>query len=166
MNDFKTDNAYSHSKEDFWEKVYKHYFPTMVSNVAFPNDIERQNKGIDRELTLENGKIVYIEEKLRRTDYGDILLEYISNDRYQTIGWMEKDLAIDYFVYGVKAATTEKIYLLPWVPLKAAWEHYKIEWKAKYKKIIADNGDHNTISVAVSPDVIFEAINRASIIKR
>lgn len=94
IHDFKERLAWSQSfaDEPFWEACYALAFPDMVGCFACPKDSESQRKGVDRLIHLSNGRTLYVDEKKRGKEYGDILLEFVSNDRTGTLGWVEKKL--------------------------------------------------------------------------
>lgn len=111
------------------------------------NACASQYNGVDRIIYLENGKTLTIDEKIRSKNYDDILLEFISNDKKNTPGWMEKDLAIDYLAYAFLPSKTA--YLFDWRMLKLAWASYKQAWKDNYKIAKAENEHYFTHSVCV-----------------
>lgn len=123
---------------------------------------DSQRQGIDRVIHLSNGKTLYVDEKKREKDYGDILLEYISVDRTGAPGWMEKDLSIDYLAYAVMPC--HRCYLFPWLMLRRAWLHYREQWIGKYETRVAKNSSYNTLSVAVPTAVLRSAVSQATLI--
>ena len=163
--DFQTDLKFSEeaSDEPFWDAVYKKAFPNLVNHMACGGDNNSQRRGVDRVIHLANGKTLYIDEKKRREDWNDILLEYISVDATNAPGWMEKDLAIDYLAYAFMPSKT--VYLFPWAMLRRAWQYYKEEWLEKYQLIPAQNNGYTTWNVAVPIPVLRGAVAAATIIK-
>jgi len=169
MNNFNKCLADSHSAEDlpFWKEVYSKAFPNMVSMNNHRKDGEHQRLGIDRSIVLENGKILWIDEKVRFKNnitgkiYTDIALEYISDDRRQIPGWVCKSIMADYIAYAI--APLGKCYLLPVTQLQNAWQKNKELWLKNYKIIIAENGNGNdvewiTLSCCIPVKVLFIAI--------
>lgn len=144
------------STEPFWDAVYRKAFPNLVNHMQCTGDTVSQRHGIDRVLHLSNGKTLYVDEKKRGKDYGDILLEYVSVDKTSAPGWMEKDLLIDYLAYAFMP--TKRCYLFPWPILRRAWLHYKPQWLAKYRQVEALNNGYKTLSVAVPIKVIQECL--------
>ena len=165
MNVFSDDLKFSHTCEDLacWREIYESAFPTMAAMVNHRQDGQHQRAGIDRSVVLESGKHITIDEKVRRKNYGDILLEYIANDKTGAPGWVEKSLLCDYIAYAVM--TTGKAYLLPVPQLQAAWMRYRDEWIPKHRKIVADNRHYKTISLAVPIDALFGAIGQCLRVK-
>lgn len=165
VHDFKEMLAFSEqaSDEPFWDAVYRKAFPGMVNHMLASGDTESQRMGIDRVIILSNGQVLKVDEKKRTKVYPDILLEYISVDKTGAPGWIEKDLAIDYLAYAFMQ--NRKVYLFPWLLLRRAWYHFKDKWIETYPKIVANNSNYKTISVAVPINVLVSAVSLASIIQ-
>lgn len=161
MNNFKEDLAFSHAAEDLdlWPKIYHEAFPGLQSISNAREDGELQRHGIDRTLVLSNGKALYIDEKVRRKDYGDILLEFISNDRRKTKGWVEKPLFCNYIAYAI--IPSRMCYLLPVEPLQAAWKKNKVAWLNSFGERKARNSGYNTLNCPVPIKDLFMAIGQA-----
>ena len=93
MHDFHTDLEYSLDKSDDndIDAVYRKAFPNLT-NIEVVTDLEQQKKGIDKLLIFDSGKVILIDEKRRRRDYGDILLEEYSDfDRKKRAGYHGKN---------------------------------------------------------------------------
>ncbi len=158
IHDFHDDLDYSEDErhEPFWRAIYKKAYPTLVNSMTAWGDHECQRKGIDRIIILASGEIIRLDQKQRREVYPDFALEYVSNNRTGTPGWMEKDLHIDELAYAFMPITT--VYLLPWKPLKAVWEKHKEKWKKIYFHIPGKNYGYTTYSLAVPISVICNLI--------
>lgn len=165
VHDFRRQLAYSEtaSDEPFWNAVYRKAFPNMVNHMVCSGNTQSQRMGIDRLILLSSGRTLSVDEKKRREEYDDILLEYVSVDTTGAPGWMEKDLAIDYIAYAFMR--TQRVYLFDWPMLRRAWLHYKSVWLAKYPKITAQNNGYKTLSLAVPIEVVRNAVNTAMIIQ-
>jgi len=173
MNDFHKDKAFSHACEDLpcWREIYKAAFPTMSAMVDHRQDGQHQRAGIDRTVVLANGKSITIDEKARRDDYGDIALEYISNNNTGSPGWVEKHLLCDYIAYAI--LPTGRAYLLPVIQLQSAWARKKDEWlkiandeskpwkDRRIKPCTAKNRGYKTLSLAVPVADLFGEIGAA-----
>jgi len=146
FNDFDTDLEYSlsESENEMFDNFYYRVFPAL-DNVEVVTDLERQMQGIDKILHFKNGKAVLIDEKKRRKDYGDIILEVWSNTETKKAGWIFKPMT-DYIVYAIMP--TAKCYLLPSLLLKI-W--IKKNWANlnQYQKVVAKNIGYTTTSYAV-----------------
>jgi hypothetical protein len=138
-------------------------FPGCVM-VNHRQDGEHQRAGIDRSLTLPNAKQILIDEKWRsvRADgriFGDVLLEYVSNDKRNTPGWVVKPLRADYIAYAIEALSV--CYLLPVPQLQQAWRERATEWISTYRTISAGNDGYRTLSCPVPVRVLYPAIGSA-----
>ena len=164
-NDFKQDLTFSikASDESFWTAIYHKAFPNMVSHMVCDGDTQSQRMGIDRVILLSNGRILKVDEKKRRKEYNDILLEYISVDKTGAPGWMEKDLSIDYLAYAFMQSKT--VYLFDWCLLKRVWNHKKDYWIKNNSIPPAVNNGYNTLNVAVPIKELMSLVSTASIIK-
>lgn len=153
------------SLEPFWADVYARHFPTMVACVPLRGDTESQRQGKDRAIHLANGDVLHVDEKIRpkRRDDRDILLEYLSNSRTGSAGWIEQDKAIDYLAYAF--VSLRRVYIFPWLQLRRAWLHYKIEWQAQYAPVAARNNTYTTYSTPVPTVILRKAISTAAIIQ-
>lgn len=162
VHDFRDSLEFSHAagEEPFWESLYGQWFPTMQAMHSHDQNGDHQKAGIDRTIILRNSKQITIDEKVRRKDYGDILLEFWSNKEKRIAGWVAKDLLCDYVAYVIRPA--KQGYLLPVPQLRAAWRKHHVEWLKKYERINCKNKNYTTESVAVPPDVVFAAMNSAS----
>jgi len=150
----------------FWEKVYFELFGNDIEISKTIEDLEMQKKGIDRIITLKNGKKYLIDEKVRFTDYDDILLEYLSAKETGSKGWIEKDLTIDYILYAFN--NKQVCYVLDYITLKRVWKYYGEQWKKKYKIVEAKNhfhsGIYTTVSVVIPTSVLLNVMKNASLI--
>jgi hypothetical protein len=154
----------------WWFDVYRSAFPTMQSCVAVRNDGWAQRAGIDRVLTLECGRVVRIDEKVRERDYGDILLEYWSDEARKVKGWVCKPLNCDFIAYAIAPVAT--CYLFPVLPLQRAWHLNAQKWavdardgKDGFSIRKALNERHTTVSMAVPTKVLLAAIGQALIVQ-
>lgn len=153
----------------WWLDVYREAFPTLQAHVSVREDGWAQRAGIDRVLTLECGRTITVDEKVRERDYGDILLEYWSNAERQIRGWVCKPLACDFIAYAV--APTSTCYLLPTLTLRSAWRKNAEKWislgrqkKDGFQWCPAKNGTYTTVSVAVPKDVLMTAMRDAMVV--
>jgi hypothetical protein len=155
VNDFKTDLEYSldSSDNEIFDNFYYKVFPNL-KEIEFCEDMERQRKGFDKILHFNNGNWFAIDEKKRRENFGDILLEIWSVDKKKR-GWLFTTQC-DYIVYAIMP--TKKIYLLPTILLKRAWLTNQDKW-INYKPIISKNKGYVTESRAIKPKELLNAIS-------
>jgi hypothetical protein len=165
VNDFRRDLEWSHSQSDapWWEEVYRHAFPDFSTMHDVRKDGWAQRGGIDRQVILSDGTVLKIDEKARRTDYPDFCLEYYSDVRRKTPGWLGKPLTCDYIAYAFVPSRT--CYLLPYQLLRRAWWNHRSEWVAGYREIRAENNGYTTVSVAVPIPVVLNAITGAMTVR-
>lgn len=165
VNNFREDLVFSQAASDeaFWNAIYIKAFPNLVNQMLTSGDTKAQRMGIDRVLHLSNGRTIYIDEKKRRREYNDILLEYVSVDRTGKPGWIEKDLSIDYLAYAFMQS--QRVYLYPWLLLRRAWLQYGSGWISQYGTVTAKNRTYNTLSVPVPTSILKKAVSTASVIQ-
>lgn len=158
MHDFHESLAKSHAASDlpFWGVCYRQAFPLMIGMHDHREDGEHQRQGIDRSVVLDNGKIIWIDEKVRWKDYGDIALEYWSNEARRIPGWVCKPLLCDYIAYAI--APAGRCYLMPVVQLQTAWDKHGADWAREGREVRAQNNGYVTVSVAVDPKILFDKI--------
>jgi hypothetical protein len=156
VNDFKTDLQYSLDQRecDMFDTFYKRAFPGLI-DIELVEDMERQRKGIDKVLHFGSGYAVTIDEKKRRTDYGDILLELWSKYEDKKRGWLYYSQC-DYIVYAVMPSKTA--YLLPVFLLKKAWQTNKGQWLQNYKTKASRNDGYTTMNIPIPTDVLMDGI--------
>ena len=167
INNFDECLRQSHDAADFpiWEEIYRQAFPTFASMTDHRESGYWQGLGIDRSVTLEDAQQILVDEKIRyrnkhtRKVYDDIALEYVSNDRRNTPGWVCKDLRCHYIAYAI--APLGKCYLMPAIQLQLAWRRHGAEWLANndYPNISAPNHNYNTLSCCVPTKIVFRAIH-------
>jgi len=162
-HNFHDDLARSHAASDLslWLEIYRQAFPTLQVAIDHREDGEHQRAGIDRSLILANSKQILIDEKIRWPGkngriYHDILLEYVSNDRYNTPGWVCKPLRADYICYGI--AAVGRGYLLPVPQLQQAWSRHGAEWLEANGTRTSPNQGYNTLNCPVAVRTLFAAI--------
>jgi hypothetical protein len=158
---FEDDLEWSHKCEDAecWLEIYKQAFPTMQGMFSHRKDGQHQRNGIDRSITLENGKQILVDEKSRRRkDTGDIMLEWMSNDRTKSDGWVVKPLLADYIAYAFMESGDA--YLMPVIQLQSAWAKNRENWVFRYGKKYAQNYGYRTISTPVPHSVLYQAMGQ------
>ena len=159
VHDFSVDLKYSMEERSFWDVIYKTAFPIMLGLVDCSSDMTMQSAGIDTIVKLPFGGKLYIDEKKRKKNYGDILIEYNSNDTTNSPGWVEKHLKIDYIAYAFME--TNSVYFIPFKELQLKWKENKNEWLKKYPLKSAANRFYKTLNVAIP----FFELNSLRIIK-
>ena len=160
IHGFYTELNYSSlpEDEDFWKAAYKKQWPYMQGLKSFTENMKAQRLGVDRVIYLPFGGKLRFDEKKRRRDWGDVLLEYISNDRTGSPGWIEKPLIIDFIAYAFMEI--RKVYFISFPDLQSAWNKNKKEWKLAYGTKPAKNAGYNTLNCPVPKEVLRKAVRR------
>ncbi len=159
-NDFLTDLQYSLENRDS-EMLDRAYFQMFrgLKYVELVDDIELQKKGIDKRLHFANGKVVLLDEKKRRKDYGDILLEEYSVWETKKVGWLGRHMHADYVSYAFM--DTGKLYVFPFLLLQRAWLKNHRNWLHEYGRVFAHNPSYRTSNIPVPTKVLTQAIMEA-----
>lgn len=165
-HDFQRSLAMSHSADvlPFWEECYRKAWPTFQGMHNHRDDGQHQRNGIDRSVILNNGKTVWIDEKVRGRNaktgrvYEDVALEYWSDLERKIEGWVCKPLLADIIAYAI--APLGKCYLLPVQQMQNAWLYYGDEWVARYKYRDVYNTSWTTRFCPVPVAELFKAIGK------
>lgn len=160
--DFTRDLAFSQAHEEWWEQVYRQVFPDFDSMQQVSEDGDAQRAGVDRFIKLKGGRVITVDEKVRRKKWPDILLEFWSNRQARIPGWVAKPAWTDWVAYAI--APTRTCYVLPFQPLRKAWQENHAEWVERYGTIEAENRDYTTVSCPVPIDVLLAAIHGGMVI--
>jgi hypothetical protein len=122
------------SGEPAWAQYYRGIFGSLlVATVLVREDCPNQRDGVDRKLHLGNGAILTVDEKIRRTDFDDILLELYSDLERRTPGWtIDKKKLCDYVAYAVPKLS--RCYFLPFPLLRNAFALYWKHWSDLFRK--------------------------------
>lgn len=159
INDFSKDLAYSlenNTDEEINAFYFRHF--KNLEKIEIVSNEEMQKKGIDKILIFKSGKNVLIDEKKRRKDYGDILLEEYSNYELKTSSWLTEGKETDYIAYIIMP--TKRVYLLPFLLLLKAWKRNYDRWLIKYGRLLAPNHGYNTSNIPVPTKILIRAINK------
>lgn len=162
IHDFQEQLEYSAtlSDENSWIEFYRRLWPDMLAAIRIDANSQFQKWGIDREILLPNGKRFSIDEKKRKKDYGDLLLEEWSVcdfdfDKKQVIrgkkiGWaLDHNKRCDFVAYSI--AESSKCYLLPFELTRQTCLHNIERWRknpAWYPKT-ANNKGYTTVNAAI-----------------
>jgi len=165
IHDFHESLALSETvaEASWWEDVYRKAFPFFESMELVASGTPEQLAGIDRIIRLAGGGVISIDEKVRHTDYDDILLELWSSEERKTLGWAGKPLACNYIAYAF--LPSQRCYVFPFPQLHLAlWNHWD-DWRHKYKTVKSPNRGYTTTSLAVPITVIQQAIVEAGFVR-
>lgn len=164
MNDFATDLQWSQEQafEPWWEEVYRQAFPGFSGMQSVAVDGWAQRGGIDRQVFLNDGTVLKIDEKSRRQAWPDFLLEYWSDEQRRIPGWIAKPLTCDYIAYAF--VPTRTCYLLPFQLLRLAWQRHRHCWVERYGSKRAQNARYTTVSVPVPIDVVLASLSESMVV--
>jgi hypothetical protein len=157
------DESRAYTDAPWWQEVYTQAFPNVRSIVSVRDDGWAQRGGIDRLITLACGRTVTVDEKVRKKDWPDILLERWSDEDRRIPGWVQKPLACEFIAYAM--VPSQKCYLLPTLTLQRAWRCHGRDWCEQYNEIRARNNGYVTLSVAVPTGTLFSALDSAMCIQ-
>lgn len=147
---------------DWWLPIYRRAFPTLMSAVTVQQDGWAQRGGIDRLLTLACGRTYTVDEKVRTSDWPDVLLERWSDEGRKSPGWVQKPLACDFIAYAW--APTNTCVMLPVPALQRAWRQHGRAWIGLYGTKLAHNPAYVSVSVPVPRGVLMQSIVEAMFI--
>jgi hypothetical protein len=136
--------------------LYRRAFPNYESSYIIRDDGYAQRGGVDRKINLRSSRSVFIEEKFRDADYGDVLLERWSDRARRVPGWIQKNLLADYVAYVVIPRRT--MLLLPYLDLRRAWVRNGKQWIDRYPPKCANNPGYKTEYVCIPEAVLLRAI--------
>ena len=167
VHDFHQSLSHSQNiaEADWWETVYRKAFPGFATMANVRDDGWAQRGGIDRVITLRDGRTITIDEKVRESDWSDILLERWSDRDRRTPGWIQKDLACEFIAYTF--LPSRRCYLLPFLTLRKTWMQHGKEWISRanddtdrqFKIIRATNLGYTTESIAVPLQILLQSMN-------
>ena len=169
VHDFRRSLSRSHALADaaWWETVYRKAFPGFMAMVSVRNDGWAQRGGIDRVITLREGRTILIDEKVREKDWPDILLERWSDRNRRIPGWIQKDLACEFIAYAF--LPSRRCYLLPFLILRKSWIDHGKRWIARaydntdrqFQVIHAVNNGYTTESIAIPIEMLLQSMTES-----
>lgn len=154
----------SYADAPWWGEVYGSYFGNRIASMMYVHDDGwAQRGGIDRLVTLTDGTTIKVDEKVRSRDFDDFALEVWSNDAKHTPGWMEKSLTTDFIAYAF--VPSRRCYLLPYQPLKRAYETHKRQWHHAYGFIFGRNRGYVTSCIPVPICEVERALTEIALVR-
>lgn len=186
-HDFGEQLDFSHGLSDapWWETVYRRAFGDMYrSMVDLRQDGWHQRAGRDRAIVLSTGRTLYVDEKGRREEWPDVLVEiwsqYPKKPKQRTYprtpgaveGWSRKPLDCDYLAYAF--VPSEVCHLFPFLGVRSAVVKHGAAWSkeaasnfearqnggraAGVQWVVAPNRSYDTVSLAVPVRRLWEAV--------
>lgn len=89
--------------------------------------------GLDLSIQLASGRWHRLQVKTRSKDYGDALLEFLSDAERNTPGWIQKPCEADWL--AVFYSDSERLELFPFPGLQTAWTRYGAGWVKRFRTI-------------------------------
>lgn len=156
--------AYSAALDDepAWVAFYKRVWPDAHVLLRVDHDGAAQRHGIDREIILPNGRRFTVDEKKRKDNYPDLLLEVVS--RYvapghpdNRVGWtIDPHKRCDYVAYAIVPAA--RVWLLPTELLRQATHANKAAWRRRFGIQKCENPGYMSVSIPVPWPVLADAL--------
>ena len=142
---FRDDLGYSHDARAgaAFDQFYRRVFGGAIT-ITPVHDLRLQRRGVDKVLSLPDGREVRIDEKLRRKDYGDLLIEEFSDFDRQKPGWLSPAARSDFIAYAVEKGDSLEIRLF-WTRAlrRKAARRWRV-WLVRYGRKFAPNGRFRT----------------------
>lgn len=151
---FEERQSFERSQSLFLEACWKRWWPEATRTPV--TDRQTQLSGIDAFLYAGKAKVA-VEEKVRARDYGDVLLELVSNDRTRTPGWSVKGAASRLLLYAF--ADTRRAWVFPMTAVQVVTNLNASRWRGRYGEKIAKNPGYNSVNVAVPFEVFMHVID-------
>jgi hypothetical protein len=129
-----SDNLAQSNKDDqapWWADIYDTYFMDYAGHKFHPEDSPNQRVGKEAEV-WSGDETIWVEQKVRKKDYPDILLEIYLDFENRTTGWARKRLQCDYIAYAVEPAG--RCHMLPYLEFRLALEGNLEAWANTYNK--------------------------------
>lgn len=146
LNNFHDDLKFADTLSAVLDQFYLSRLPGAV-RVEKVTDLVMQRKGVDKIVHLRDGRQIKIEEKIRRKEWPDILLEIKS--RGDKPGWLFNCQA-DYLAYVYKESMTVRF--IPVLSLQMAWMKNGADWERRYGTREAYNstlGGYKSVNIPV-----------------
>lgn len=121
------EGTYRKSVRIRFETLYRRLYPDAARILWQDRDMEYQRAGIDAMIFLDSGRVVTVDEKLRQTDYGDMLIEVWSDYEKRFPGWaVDESKRTNFIAYAIKESG--EAYWIPFAKLQRACETYLQFW--------------------------------------
>ena len=133
----------------WWPLVYRALWPSFQSLEIAPRGSEAQRAGIDRVVRFPDGRVLSIQEKTRRLDRPDLLIEvrHVAADGRTWPGWIEHTSA-DYLLCLWKPSGVVRLWGM--AALRRAWMVNRARWLRTCRTFEAHNaGGYKSVNVAV-----------------
>ena len=146
LNNFDEDLKYEKENSKIFDDFYEKLLPTL-SKIERAT-VEQERQGIDKILFLSDGRKIKVQEKIRRIDYGDFLIEFGHKNGFYKLGWIANIKAhFIFYLAGANIYIVSVLKLLAWI--KQNKDYLK---QLKWVKAYNEQGNYWTYSKAVKWD--------------
>ena len=160
MNYFSKDFAWSNSEAVrlFWQGIYKAAFGAL-DTIELVVDKQEQKKGVDVIVYLPDGQAIKVEEKIRRKNWDDIVLEVWSDKKRKIPGWAVKEQEANILAYGFFQG--KYAHLFERQKLRTVFIENGRTWAKEFGTITAHNQGYDTVSIPVPIRVLQETMGKS-----
>lgn len=121
-------------------------------------DLGMQRAGVDA--IVSRGRVpIQVEEKVRDRDYGDVLVELVSNDATNAPGWAVKGAASNLLLYAIRS--TGRGWVFPMQAVQRATRMHADDWRRRFGVKVAQNPGYRSINVPVPLAEFTRAVDHA-----
>jgi len=156
---FEEDLRWSELPEQWitYLRAVRHWWPD-TTNWERITDLARQRRQRDIGLELTTGVLVRLQVKHRRSDYGDMCIEYRHDhdSGKKRDGWILEASDADFLLYCVPG----RVYKMSFPELAASYKRNEAEWLARYDgpgSLNSGHGDPYWTRFVTVPWAILEA---------
>lgn len=140
----------------FLAAVWDRWWPGAIRRPV--TNLTAQRAGVDAFL-IHGAAQIPVEEKVRDRDYGDVLLELVSNDRTGAPGWAVKGARSRLLLYAIRS--TGRGWVFPMKTVQLVSRARAEEWTRCFDTRVAKNPGYSSVNVPVPFDVFVAAIDEA-----
>jgi hypothetical protein len=136
---FREELKFSHGAADEpeWCAAYRKVWPDLAEIIDMRHPGVHQKQGVDRVVILANGKVMTIDEKVRREHWDDVLVEIWSVYERRVPGWtIDPGKKCSHIAY--LTLPTRTCILIPYDELRRATIANRSEWERKAGPIPAE----------------------------
>ena len=146
---FEQSHRWEQEQAGFLAALWAAWWPECSRTAV--QDLQAQRSGIDATLSgwvMEGVAFSCdVEEKVRDKDYGDVLLELVSDDVRGRPGWAVKGAESKLLLYAIRS--TRRGWVFPMQTVQAVTRARRDEWQRRYGTRVARNATYRSINVPV-----------------
>lgn len=169
INDYKKDLEFANNASDkannfIFEKLRRFY---NISSILSVEEKQLQFNGVDKIIRTTDGKIIKLEEKIRRITRNDILVELIADTRYylkkpRGLGWGLKPYTTNLLMYYFE--DTDTGWIFSWEKFQKAllknmpvWYDYAKNNQYGFSFKYAYNYNYKSMNIVIPNNAILNA---------